>query len=190
LSLVAAWSGDTKAKGISTTASLRPSGVTLPTRPVLTDANITGWLKPGICAPSVRQRFPKLCGVVSVDRGVRVETDHPLTVSSGHTRVDAITLTVSPGSRVVRRSSQPLPTVITNVSRRALGGTIALPTDGLLPDEVIARSGPQPVEIDAITFVGTPPLQPGHYLLWVILDGYDVDPTTVAPALDLTVTST
>jgi len=95
---------------------------------------------------------------------------------------------VSPGSRVVRRSSQPLPTVITNVSHRALGGTIALPTDGLLPDEVIARSGPQPVEIDAIT-VGTSPLQPGHYLLWIVLDGYDVDPTTVAPALDLTVTS-
>jgi hypothetical protein len=58
----------------------------------------------------------------------------------------------------------------------------------LLPDEVIARSGPQPVEIDAI-IVGTSPLQPGHYLLWVILDGYDVDPTRVAPALDLTVTS-
>jgi hypothetical protein len=156
---------------------------------VLTDANITGWLKPGICAPSVRQGFPKLCGVVSVDRGVRVETDHPLTISSGQTRVDAITLTVSPGSRVVRRSSQPLPTVITDVSRRALGGTIALPTDGLLPDDVIARSGLQRVEIDAITFVGTPRLEPGHYLLWVILDGYDVDPTRVAPALGLTVTS-
>jgi hypothetical protein len=154
---------------------------------VLTHANITGWLKPGICAPSVRQRFPKLCGVVSVDRSVRVETDQPLTVSSGHTRVDAITLTLSPVSRVVRRSSQPLPTVITNVSRRALGGTIALPTDGLLPDEVIARSGPQPVEIDALTLVG--PLQPGHYLLWIVLDGYDVDPTRVAPPLDLVVTA-
>jgi hypothetical protein len=47
-----------------------------------------------------------------------------------------------------------------------------------------------PVEIDAIiTFVGTPPLRPGHYLLWVILDGYDVDPTRVAPPLDLVVTA-
>ena len=132
---------------------------------------------------------PMQCGVVSVDSGVRATTDHALTVATGETTTETVTLVISSRSHVLRYTGQPLATLITDQSGRALGGTIALIRTGLLPDAAITRSGPQQIEIDAVPFIGTPAIPPGTYRLWVVLVNDDVEPTTVAPALPLTVTA-
>jgi hypothetical protein len=158
-------------------------------RHALQDAHIAGWLRRGSCVPTMRRDHPKQCGVVSVDAGVRVTTDHALTVATGQTTTEPVTLVMSSSSRVLRYTGQPLATVITDQSGRALGGTIALGRTGLLPDAAITRSGPQQIEIAVVPFIGTRPIPPGTYRLWVVLVNDDVEPTTVAPALPLTVTA-
>ena len=185
-------SGGTTANSTSVSSSTTPSPAPASR---LEDAQITGWLKPGSCTPGVRRDHPRQCGVVSIDTAVHVTADHPLSVRSGGTRADAVSVTMSPGGRAIRYISSPLPTLITDTSRRAVGGTIALGHTLLLPDERVTGNGPQPVQIDAVAFLPSPlaarqpALPAGHYLVWVVLVNDDVEPTTVAAPLDLAVTT-
>ena len=131
--------------------------------------------------------------MVTVDRGVAVDADHALTVASGKMTVATIHMTVPRTSTVERYKNQPLGSLITDQSGRAVGGTVALISTQLIPDSSVTGSGPVPIWIAAAAFfpsplAAQPPIPPGHYLLWVVLVDDDVNPTRVAPPLSLEVT--
>lgn len=179
---------------VRTAASRPPSTNAATTATAVPAPRITGWPIPGRCAPSLLRTHPDLCGVATVDLGVKIDPEGALTVASGKSTVRTVRMTVPRASVVERSTNEPLDTLITDPSGRAVGGTVAFVGTQLLPDSTVTGTGPVPIAIAGVAFLPSPlsaqpALPPGRYLLWVVLVNDDVNPTRVARPLNVEVLS-